>query len=157
MKVLFSLITSAMAISLYMPSEASWGLPANIETIDRLWQRYNASCKQGDQKAYQLRDNYQEIVKQNFPHAVSPSCPQSIKRVWFETGRKGMAAGCQMFWSLTSVKVNHQNCLMKAVKRGIHWSPAAAHTNDETLLVIHSPKSHVKISYTHNSGTYTNL
>ena len=97
MKVLFSLITSAVAISLYMPAEASRGLPADIETLDRLWQQYNASCKQGDQKACQLRDNYQEIIKQNFPNAVPAACPPSIKRVWFETGRKGMAAGCQMF------------------------------------------------------------
>jgi len=96
MKVLFSLIASAVAINLYMPAEASRGLPADIETLDRLWQQYNASCKQGNQNACQLRDNYQEIIKQQFPNAVPAACPPSIKRVWFETGRKGMAAGCQM-------------------------------------------------------------
>ena len=97
MKVLFALIASAMSISLYMPAEASRDLPTDIETLDRLWQQYNASCKQGNQNACQLRDNYQEIIKQQFPNAVPAACPPSIKRVWFETGRKGMAAGCQMF------------------------------------------------------------
>lgn len=96
MKVLFLLIASAVAISVYMPAEANRDLPADIETVDRLWQQYNASCKQGNKKACEQRDTYQEIIKQNFPNAVPAACPQSIKRVWFETGRKGMAAGCQM-------------------------------------------------------------
>ena len=97
MKILFSLITSAAAISLYIPAEASKGMPADIETLDRLWQQYNISCKKGVQKACQLREKYREIIKQNFPNAVPASCPAEMKRVWFETGREGMGAGCKMF------------------------------------------------------------
>ena len=95
MKVLFSLIASAAAMVFYIPAEASRGMPADIETLDRLWQQYNASCEQ-EQKSCELRDEYQRIIKQSFPNAVPAACPPSINRVWFETGRKGMAAGCQM-------------------------------------------------------------
>ncbi|WP_170955726.1 hypothetical protein [Synechococcus sp. UW140] len=45
MKILFSLIASAAAISFHIPAEASKGIPADIETLDRLWQQYNISCK----------------------------------------------------------------------------------------------------------------
>ena len=62
-----------------MPAEASRGSPADIETLDRLWQQYNASCNQGDQKACQLRDNYQAIIKQNFPNAGPAHARQASK------------------------------------------------------------------------------
>ena len=80
-----------------MPAEASRGMPKDIKTLDRIWQQSNVSCKKGDQKAYKLRDNYREIIKQNFPNAVPASCPPGIERVWFETERKVMAAGCVIF------------------------------------------------------------
>ena len=82
---------------LLLPANASRGLPADIETLDRLWQQYHMSCRQGDKNACQLRDNYQAIIKQNFPNAVPASCPPGIKRVWFETGRDGMRVGCKMY------------------------------------------------------------
>ena len=96
MKVLFSFIATAVAISLYLPAEASSETPADIETLDRLWQQYHTSCRKGAQKACQLRDNYRIIIKQNFPNAVPAFCPPDMKRVWFETGRKGINAGCEM-------------------------------------------------------------
>ena len=106
MKVLFSLIASAVAIGLYMPAEASRGMPADIETLDRLWQKYNASCEQ-EQQSCELRDEYQRIIKQNFPNAVPAYCPPGIKRVWFETGRNGMRIGCKMFWLPLQTKINY--------------------------------------------------
>ena len=96
MKIPFTFIATATALSFFMAAHASRGLPTDIETLDRLWQQYNISCNKGDQKACQMRDNYKGIIRQNFPNAVPAACPQSMKRVWFETGRKGMAAGCQM-------------------------------------------------------------
>ena len=95
MKVLFAFIASAAALGLYIPAEASRGMPADIETLDRLWQQYNASCEQ-EQQSCEPRDEYQRIIKQNFPNAVPAACPPSINRAWFETGRKGTAAGYQM-------------------------------------------------------------
>ena len=97
MKVLFLFIASALATSLHMQAQASRGLPADIESLDQLWQQYNTSCNQGNQNACELKDTYQRIIKQNFPNAAPAMCPDNIKRVWFETGRDGMAAGCQMF------------------------------------------------------------
>ena len=97
MKVLFLFIASALVASLHVPAQASRGLPADIETLDQLWQQYNMSCKQGNQNACELKDTYQRIIKQNFPNAVPAMCPDNIRRVWFKTGREGMAAGCQMF------------------------------------------------------------
>ncbi|QNJ23978.1 hypothetical protein SynMITS9220_02700 [Synechococcus sp. MIT S9220] len=35
-------------------------------------------------------------IKQNFPNAVRAMCPPDMKRTWFETGRKAMAAGCML-------------------------------------------------------------
>lgn len=97
MKAPFTFIAIATTLSFCIAAHASRGLPADIETLDRLWQQYNISCNKRDQKACQLRDNYKAIIKQNFPNAVPAACPPSIKRVWFETGRAGMAAGCEMF------------------------------------------------------------
>lgn len=97
MRKLVPSIAAAVTIThLSVPLQASRGMPTDLETFDRLWQQYNTACRQGDQRACQLRDNYQDIIKQNFPNAVPASCPPPITRVWFETGRKGMAAGCQM-------------------------------------------------------------
>ena len=94
MKVLFSLLTSAVAISLYLPAEASKGKPADIEMLDQIWQQYDIPCSQGDQNACLLRDKYQMTIKQNFPNAVRAMCPPETKRTWFKTGRKAMAVGC---------------------------------------------------------------
>ena len=97
MRTLIPLIAAAATItSLSLPVQASRGMPAELEMLDRLWRQYNTVCRLGDQKACQLRDNYQDIIKQNFPNAVAASCPPPMERVWFETGRKGMAVGCQM-------------------------------------------------------------
>ena len=89
MKVLFLFIASALAASLHVPAQASRGLPADIETLDQLWQQYNMSCKQGNQNACELKDTYQRIIKQNFPNAVPAMCPDNIRRGWFKTGREG--------------------------------------------------------------------
>jgi len=97
MKILFFSLASALAISLQISAEASRGLPADLESLDQLWQTYNAACKQGEQRACQLKEKYREIIKQNFPNAVPAACPPNVKRVWFESGRQGMASGCQMF------------------------------------------------------------
>ncbi|NOL45983.1 MAG: hypothetical protein HF560_00190 [Synechococcus sp. MIT S9220] len=96
MKVLFSLLASAVAISLYLPAEASKAKPADIETLDQIWQQYDIPCRQGDQNACLLRDQYHMTIKQNFPNAVRAMCPPDMKRTWFETGRKAMAAGCML-------------------------------------------------------------
>tara|TARA_Y100000746_G_scaffold196337_1_gene178493 strand:+ start:71 stop:388 length:318 start_codon:yes stop_codon:yes gene_type:complete len=93
-KVLFSLLVSALAISLYLPAEASKAKPADIETLDQIWQQYDIPCRQGDQNACLLRDKYHMTIKQNFPNAVRAMCPPDMKRTWFETGRKAMAVGC---------------------------------------------------------------
>jgi hypothetical protein len=95
-QLLFALIAASMASSQWSSAQASRGLPADIETLDQLWQENNSSCRQGDPRACELRENFRQIIKQQFPNAVPASCPPNIKRTWFETGRQGMAAGCQM-------------------------------------------------------------
>ena len=96
MKILFSLLASTVAISLYLPAKASNEKPADIETLDQIWQQYDIPCRQGDLNACLLRDKYHMTIKQNFPNAVRAVCPPDVRRTWFETGRKGMAAGCIM-------------------------------------------------------------
>jgi len=93
---LFALIAASVASTQVLPVQAGRGLPADIETLDQLWRQYNASCGQGNPDACELRENYQRIIKKQFPNAVPAYCPQNINRTWFESGRQGMAAGCQM-------------------------------------------------------------
>ena len=95
-KLLFALIAASVASSQWSSAQASRGFPADIETLDQLWQQYNTSCRQGNPRACELRGTYEQIIKQKFPNAVPAYCPPNIKRTWFETGRQGMAAGCQM-------------------------------------------------------------
>ena len=96
MKIPFTFTATATTLSFFMAAHASRGLPADIETLDKLWLDSNASCKSGNQEACQMRDNYQKIIKRDFPNAVPAFCPPSMGRMWFETGRHGMAAGCRM-------------------------------------------------------------
>ena len=96
MKVLFTLVATAAAMTLPISVEASPGMPKGFETVDYLWRQYNNSCKQGEASDCELRDHFEQFIKNNYPNAVPAYCPTGIERDWFETGRDGMRLGCQM-------------------------------------------------------------